>query len=167
MPHLSQKQNTNKLLTKLKKLRFMNNITINLFLLFLMTSLNACSQVNHQKTSNMTKDDLSNISVFISNFEDYSMDIQAAGLATIPKATISDEGVLYIEYWYKSGNENRTGKMTLNKKSNNRFEGEWKTNADNGNSYQGTLYFVFDKNGTAIGYYKFGGSDYKITILKK
>lgn len=138
-----------------------------MLLLSLLTSLNTCGQVNHQKAPSMPKDDLSNVSVFISNFGDYSMDIQAAGLATIPKATISKEGVLYIEYSYKSGAENRNGKMTLNNKSNNRFEGEWKTDADNGNSYQGTLYFFFNKNGTAEGYYKFGGSDYKITILKK
>lgn len=138
-----------------------------IIILFLMSSLSACSQVNQKKTPIMVKENLSKVSVFISNFGNYSMDIQAAGLATIPRATVSEEGLLYIEYSYKSGIENRNGKMTLENKSNNRFEGEWKTDADNGNSYQGTLYFVFDKNGAADGYYKFGGSDYRITILKK
>ena len=137
-----------------------------IFILSLMTSIIACGQINHKKTPTMVKDDLSNVSVFTSNFAEYSMDIQAAGLATIPKVTISEDGVLYIEYAYKSGEENRNGRMTLYNKTNNRFEGEWKTVADNGNSYQGTLYFVFDDAGNAQGYYKFGGSDYKITILK-
>ena len=114
----------------------------------------------------MSNNDLTNVSVFISGFSAYSMDIQAAGLATIPKATIADNGELYIEYAYHSGGENRTGKMTLYDKGNHRFEGNWKTDADNGNAYQGTLYFVFDRDGNATGYYKFGGSDYAITILK-
>ncbi len=138
------------------------------FILSLISGLSACAQVNKPKAPVMVKHELSNVSVFTSNFANYSMDIQAAGLATIPHATISDKGILSIEYSYKSGSENRNGKMTLEEnKSNNRFEGEWKTDADNGNSYQGTLYFVFNENGTANGYYQFGGSDYKITILKK
>lgn len=136
------------------------------FILSLITSSNACGQVNHQNTTSIINEELSNVSVFTSIFGMYSMDIQAAGLASISKATVSEDGVLYIEYSYKSGIENRNGKMTLRYKSKNHFEGNWKTEADNGNSYQGTLYFIFDKDGTADGYYKFGGSDYKITILK-
>lgn len=137
-----------------------------IFILSLMTSLNASSQLNNQKASIIVKDHLSNVSVFISQFETYTMDIQAAGLAKIPKASITKDGLLYIEYVYKSEAENRNGKMTLYNKMNNRFEGTWKTDADNGNSYRGTLYFVFDELGNAEGYYKFSGSDFKITIQK-
>jgi len=136
-----------------------------IYALFLMISLSTSGQSNHYKVSTMVENNLTNISVFISNFSKYTMDIQAAGIATIPKATLSEKGELYIEYAYHSGGENRNGKMTLYDKGNHRFEGNWKTDADNGNSYQGTLYFVFDKFGNADGYYKFGGSDYKITIL--
>lgn len=135
-------------------------------IIFLLTNFNACGQSNLKQQSNMVDNELTNVSVFISNFSKYNMDIQAAGLASIPKATLSKKGELYIEYAYHSGGENRNGKMTLYDKGNHRFEGNWKTDADNGNSYQGTLYFVFDKFGNGDGYYKFGGSNYKINILK-
>lgn len=55
--------------------------------------------------------------------------------------------------------------MTLTSKGKNRFEGHWKTIADNGNVYQGDLYFVFKENGEADGHYKYMGSNYKITIF--
>ena len=135
-------------------------------LFFLVTSLNACGQSNLKKVSTGIENNQSTVSVFISNFAAYTMDIQAAGIATIPKATLSESGELYIEYAYHSGGENRNGKMTLYDKGKNRFEGKWKTDADNGNSYQGTLYFVFDELGNGSGNYKFGRSDYQITIQK-
>jgi len=133
-------------------------------LLALIASVHTCAQSTINNESNTMNQNQTNIAVFIADFANYSMDIQAAGMATIPAATTSEEGELYIEYAYRSGQENRNGKMTLSDKGNNRFEGNWKTDADNGNSYQGSLYFVFDKLGNADGYYKFGGSDYKITI---
>lgn len=40
-------------------------------------------------------------SIFIKDFENYKMDIQAAGIATIPAATF-DENLLTIEYAYFS-----------------------------------------------------------------
>jgi hypothetical protein len=92
------------------------------------------------------------------------MDIEAAGLASIPKASLSPTNELYIEYRYTSGDENRNGKMTLVPTKDDRFEGHWKTDADNGNSYSGPLHFVFKENGEAEGVYKYAGSDYKITI---
>ncbi len=105
---------------------------------------------------------------FISDFKSYRMDIQAAGIATIPVATISEKSTLYIEYAYTAGGENRNGKMTLALNPNtNRFEGDWKTVADNGNAYQGDLYFEFKDNGQADGFYHYGGINYKITIFKE
>ncbi len=60
----------------------------------------------------------------------------------------------------------RKGSMTLTfVEKAKRFEGHWETKADNGNVYNGTLYFVFRETGEATGYYKFAGSDYKITIF--
>ena len=109
----------------------------------------------------------SNVAAFLSDFSAYSMDIHAAGMATIPIALITEEGELYMEYSYQSGQESRNGKMTLQDKGNNRFEGNWKTLADNGNSYQGSLYFIFDESGGAEGQYKFAGANYKIIIFKK
>lgn len=109
--------------------------------------------------------DMSHIEKFISSFSNFKMDIQAAGIATIPAATY-ENNILNIEYAYFSEGENRKGKMTLtlNPKSN-RMEGNWQTNADNGNVYKGSLYFVFAENGEATGEYKFVNSDYEITIF--
>lgn len=45
--------------------------------------------------------------------------------------------------------------------------GQSPVTADNGNSYQGTLYVVFDTSGNGKGYYQFAGQDYEITISKK
>lgn len=133
---------------------------LNLLLTVFAISLFGCNS-NAQKK--MTQ--VENVKYFASKFADFKMDIQGAGLASIPKATILDNGELYIEYAYHSEGENRKGKMTLTEKAMNRFEGNWKTIADNGNVYQGTLYFDFKTNGEANGYYKFAGSDYKITIF--
>ncbi|MEN0050900.1 MAG: hypothetical protein AAF806_27780 [Bacteroidota bacterium] len=92
------------------------------FLLFVLVNMNI-----HYQTTNVADfvriDSLVNVSTFVSNFADYAMNIQAAGLASIPKATISPKGALYIEYAYHSGGENRNGKMTLYDKGNHRFEG--------------------------------------------
>ena len=104
---------------------------------------------------------------FIADYKSYVMDIEAAGVAEIPTAKLSMEEELYVEYAYTSGNEKRNGRMTLELTDKNRFTGKWKTDADNGNSYSGTLYFKFNENGEANGHYKFDGTDYKITILKK
>lgn len=106
--------------------------------------------------------------IFVSHFSDYQMNIRSAGVATIPIATLSDENELYIEYAYQSESEDRNGKMTLSRKhKTNRFEGKWKTVANNGNVYQGDLYFLFEDNGQADGFYQFNGTNYKITIFKK
>ena len=129
--------------------------------------LNACGQSNQKNTKDMIENSVSNVAVFISNFANYSMDIQAAGIASIPDAKLAENGELFIEYIYTSGGENRECKMTLFSRCNHRYEGNWKTDADNGNSYDGTLYFVFDERGNAKGVYKYGGGDYDITILKK
>ena len=107
----------------------------------------------------------SRVKAFVSNYHTFKMDIQAAGIAIIPFASFSEEKELYIEYFYQSGNEKRNGKMTLTSNDKNRFEGHWKTISDNGNVYQGALYFVFKKNGEANGQYIFMGSNYKITIF--
>ena len=133
-------------------------------LAFLAINNSTCGQ---QKTNPSKMEKTKPIENFIKNFSNYTMDIQAAGIASLPTATLSDAGELYIEYAYNSAGEKRNGKMTLQNKGNNRYEGNWKTDADNGNSYQGSLYFVFSENGEGFGFYKFSGSDYKITILKK
>jgi hypothetical protein len=121
---------------------------------------NSCD-TNAQKKMSQVE----NVKIFINKFADFKMDIQGAGIATIPKATLSKTNELYIEYAYFSEGENRTGKMTLTENANHRFIGNWKTTADNGNVYQGTLYFDFEEDGEAQGYYKFAGSDYKIRIF--
>ena len=138
-----------------------------IIIILLGISLNTFAQSIIPNNTTMTNLDQSNIEVFISNFKTFSMDIQAAGLAKIPVATLSITGELYIEYAYHSTGENRNGKMTLAYKQPSRYEGKWKTLADNGNSYEGTLYFVFDEHGEAEGHYEFGGSQYSITINKK
>lgn len=102
--------------------------------------------------------------LFCSNYTAYTMNIQAAGIANIPMASLTKDGHLYIEYVYSSGSEKRSGKMNLQRKKEHRFEGNWHTKADNGNSYQGSLYFVFDNDGTAKGKYQYAGSSYNITI---
>lgn len=110
--------------------------------------------------------DMSNIEKFISSCSNFKMDIQAAAIATIPAASL-ENNILIIEYAYFSEGENRKGKMTLTlNPESNRMEGNWQTNADNGNVYKGTLFFIFNKNGEANGKYKFANSDYKITIFK-
>ncbi|MEM6843095.1 MAG: hypothetical protein AAF944_26720 [Bacteroidota bacterium] len=105
---------------------------------------------------------------FVSDSSAYQMNIQSAGVATIPIATLSDEKKLYIEFAYHSEGEDRNGKMTLllNNKTG-RFEGNWKTVADNGDVYQGKLYFVFGEDDQAKRFYRFKGANYRIMILKK
>lgn len=121
--------------------------------------LAACGQV--KTTRNM-----STIEKFVSNYSQFNMDIQSAGIATIPTASF-ENNTLKIEYAYFSEGENRKGKMTLIfNPETNRFEGSWQTNADNGNVYKGSLYFVFDENGEANGEYQFAKSNYKITIFR-
>lgn len=133
--------------------------TILTLLILATQTLTSCSQTKNSTT-------MANIETFISNYSYYKMDIQAAGIASVASATF-ENNELMIEYAYLSEGENRKGKMmlTLNAKSN-RFEGNWQTNADNGNVYKGSLYFVFNESGEADGEYKFGGSNYKITIFK-
>lgn len=140
-----------------------NKRIVGIFIL-LGTSLQSCAQQTEIKKEIMATDN-QNVKAFITSSQNYGMDIQAAGIASIPKATLSAKNELYIEYAYHSEGENRNGKMTLVDKGNNRFEGNWKTVADNGNVYQGALYFVFKPNGEADGNYKYAGSDYKITIF--
>ena len=135
-----------------------------IYILLLGASMSACAQHNTTETIPMHNSNKSNVEKFISNFDTYSMDIQAAGIAKIPEATLSKNGELYIAYAYQSGNEKRNGMMTLFQSENNRFEGKWNTQAGNGNSYKGTLYFVFDEDGEAIGHYMFGEGQYNISI---
>ncbi|WP_299245986.1 hypothetical protein [uncultured Aquimarina sp.] len=133
-----------------------------LFVVFVLVNLNLNAQeINHRAEQKKM------VKIFISDYNSYEMDIEAAGLATIKDAKLVMEGELYIAYAYVSGNENRNGKMTLLLTDEDRLKGNWKTNADNGNSYNGSLYFTFSENGEASGHYKYGGTDYKITILKK
>lgn len=107
-----------------------------------------------------------NAKYFASKFDEYKMYIQGAGMATIPGASISIDNSLAIEYAYNSEGEKRKGSMILTfAEKAKRFEGHWKTKADNGNVYNGTLYFLFKENGEAGGHYKYAGSDYKITIF--
>ncbi|NJM52624.1 MAG: hypothetical protein HC846_04020 [Blastocatellia bacterium] len=81
---------------------------------------------------------------FVENFAAYKMDIQAAGIGAIPSASLSKENQLTVEYSYHSEGENRKGKMNLMLDSSaNRFEGNWRTEADNGNVYQGSFEFFF------------------------
>ena len=101
--------------------------------------------------------------VFATHFSTYTMDIQAAGIADIPQAT-SEGGALSIAYHYQAEGEDRTGKMALTHVGDRRYEGHWKTTADNGNVYQGSLYFLFEENGEAQGQYRFAGADYGIRI---
>jgi hypothetical protein len=134
-----------------------------LLLIFLITFLHSCNA----DAQNMMKQK-EFVKAFISDYNTYGMDIQSAGIATIPVASASENGTLYIEYAYTSEGEKRNGKMTLllNSKTK-RFEGGWKTIADNGNEYQGNLCFIFERDGQANGFYQFGATDYKIKIFKR
>ena len=132
--------------------------------LILIGSITSCAQKTETSQETMIQNN-QNVKAFTQAFQNYGMDIQAAGIATIPAATFSEQGELYIEYAYNSEGENRKGKMTLTDKGNDRFEGNWKTVADNGNVYQGSLFFVFNTNGEAEGNYIYAGSYYKITIF--
>lgn len=136
---------------------------VQILLILLIVILSSC---NIKAQNKMEQNEF--VKTFISDFENHKMDIQSAGIANIPKATLSEQDELYIEYSYRSEGENRNGKMTLLLNSETkRFEGSWKTIADNGNVYQGDLYFVFENDGQAKGFYQFGGIDYKIAIFKK
>ncbi|MGD1843008.1 MAG: hypothetical protein ACFB0B_19260 [Thermonemataceae bacterium] len=105
-------------------------------------------------------------SIFIEHFSEYKIDIQAAGVATIPAASFKND-TLMIKYAYFSEGEHRKGKMSLIfKAQTGRFEGNWQTKADNGNIYKGSLYFTFNEKGKETGKYNFENSDYKITLLQ-
>ena len=134
---------------------------LKLILTIFATSLLSC---NSNAQNKMTQTE--NVKYFVAEFAEFNMDIQGAGMASIPNATISKDNSLVIDYAYNSEGEKRKGSMKLDFiEKSKRFEGHWKTNADNGNVYSGTLYFVFKENGAADGYYKYAGSDYKITIF--
>lgn len=102
--------------------------------------------------------------LFVENYNQYTMDIAAAGRATLPTVFWSSDGALIIEYTYQAGTEKRTGSMVLQTTKAHHYEGNWKTVADSGQEYAGSLYFDFKKDGTANGYYQFAGNSYKITI---
>ncbi len=131
----------------------------------IITSITLLNSNNLKAQHKMEQNDF--VKTFVLDHKTYQMDIQSAGIATIPNATLSDKGALHIEYAYNSEGEKRNGEMTLllNLKSK-RYEGGWKTVADSGNIYQGDLYFKFEKDGQANGFYQFGGINYKITIFK-
>ena len=134
---------------------------LKLMLIIFATSLFS-SNSNAQNKMTQTE----NAKQFVSKFTEFKMDIQGAGMATIPSATISKDNSLLIDYAYNSEGEKRKGSMKLDfVEKSKRFEGHWETKADNGNVYNGTLYFVFKEIGEAEGYYKYAGSDYKITIF--
>jgi hypothetical protein len=150
-------------------------VTIHLIVTALSICLSACGQSPKTTIPTMNKVEMTpvntsnteGVETFITNFKAYHFDIQAAGIANLPMASLSKEGVLEIDYTYRSEGENRTGKMQLTKTKPNHFKGNWKTNADNGNVYQGSLYLDFATNGTAKGFYKYGGSDYSIILFLK
>ncbi len=106
------------------------------------------------------------VKTFLAHFSEYKMYIEAAGIAAIPSAKLSAEDILDIHYAYTSGDEKRKGQMLLVWiEGANRFEGSWETKADNGNVYKGTMYFIFAKDGTANGWYDYGGNAYEIKIF--
>jgi hypothetical protein len=132
-----------------------------LFISFLFISLSGC-KTDNRKT--MSQQDFA--AKFVKSFAAYKMDIQAAGIAGIPSAELANDNRLTIEYSYHSEGENRKGKMTLQfVPTTNRFEGNWKTDADNGNVYQGSLHLSFKENGEADGFYLFEGENYRISIF--
>ena len=134
---------------------------LKLFLTFFATYILGC---NSNAQNKMTQTE--NAKYFVLKFAKFKMDIQGAGIATVPSVTISRGNLLIIDYAYNSEGEKRKGSMKLDfVEKSKRFEGHWETKADNGNVYNGTLYFVFKESGEADGYYKYAGSDYKITIF--
>jgi len=133
--------------------------------LLLIMSITLLHNCNVKAQKKMKQNDF--VKTFISDYNKYKMDIQAAGVASIPIATLSEKGTLFIKYTYESDGEKRNGEMTLLLNlTTKRYEGGWKTIADNGNTYQGDLYFEFEKDGQANGFYQFGGTNYKLTIFK-
>lgn len=111
---------------------------LNLIIIIIAASLFSCN-TNAQYKMIQTE----NVKHFFSNFAKYKMDIQGAGIATIPNSRISNVNSLVIDYAYDSEGEKRTGNMTLTYiETTKQFEGKWKSEADNGNVYIGTLYFV-------------------------
>jgi hypothetical protein len=123
------------------------------------------SDMKKTETKQLHQNNKLGIDVFVKNYRQYRLDIEAAGIATIPSATLDKNQVLTIEYVYRSEGENRTGKMILRAKRPAYFEGDWKTNADNGNVYQGALFLIFEADGTAKGSYRFSGADHKISVV--
>ena len=132
-------------------------------LVFLIPLLNSCNTTAQKKM-----DQYDFLKTFVSNYNEYGMDIQSAGIATVPMATLSNKNILYIEYAYRSEGENRKGEMTLepNQKTK-RFEGTWKTVADKGNVCQGNIYLELEEDGQAKGFYEYDETDYGITIFKQ
>jgi hypothetical protein len=101
---------------------------------------------------------------FLETFGEYELEIQAAGVATIPSVSRSADGHLTIAYRYQADGERRTGRMTLTPRTEHRYEGDWRTIADTGQVYEGTLWLVFAADGTAVGAYLFAGQHYRIAV---
>ena len=105
---------------------------------------------------------------FVARFSDYTLDIQAAGRASILNASFSAEDTLRVEYAYRSEGEKRRGSLSVwLHQETGRFEGTCRTVADNGNVYQGTLRLRFRVQGEATGFYTFLGSSYTLTLSQR
>ncbi|SMB99485.1 hypothetical protein SAMN00120144_0221 [Hymenobacter roseosalivarius DSM 11622] len=116
-------------------------------------------------TSSRPMNPTDNAHRFAANYSSFKMNIEAVGIARIPAAHWAHD-TLVVDYAYFSEGEQRQGRMSLAwQPPANRFEGTWRTQADNGNVYQGPLYLVFQENGEATGQYTFLGSRYAITLF--
>ena len=105
---------------------------------------------------------------FVAHFSDYVLNIQAAGRASISNASLSGEDTLRVDYAYQSEGEKRRGSLSLwLRQETHRFEGTWRTVADNGNVYQGTLRLRFKAQGEATGFYTFLGTNYTLTLSRR
>lgn len=110
--------------------------------------------------------DVSGPAHLVESPERFGMNIQAAGTATIPDASLLD-GELTVSYEYAATDgtgEQRAGSMNLTVAEDRTATGRWRTVADNGTVYNGPLSFDFADDGTAIGTYQFDGITYDITI---
>ncbi len=135
-------------------------------MLYLLLSLITAINSNAQETEKKDKQ-RKWANTFLVNQQNYQLDIEAAGIANIKNANITSENELWIDYAYTSGAEKRKGRMKMLLTDQGRFEGDWKTNAHNGNNYNGSLYLVFKESGEASGQYQYSGTNYKIAILKR
>lgn len=98
----------------------------------------------------------------------YRMEIEAAGVASINAVRVQSATDVEVDYTYDArdgSGERRAGTLFLRENAG-KMTGRFRTRADNGHVYEGTVVLSFGDDGTARGSYVFAGGSYALSIVR-